>query len=1583
MNKILVAQKKIVENLYVKNGQLSDYFDIPVEQLEIIAAKIYEHVKKDIIDKIEIDFLALGIGDGRLEIPIMQCILKNQKEIVINLDYCDFSEQLLTRLLDHEFIKENERIRIDTANPLVKKDVYDYVHDLKEKKYDIITGFYLFHLLPNWEDVLALILSKFSSEKTCFLFSEEMGDTCWIDNIFFKDDDFEDINRQKDYMPLSPYRETLRKFWKTYHAIRDNRLGKPWIPLLSASNMSLITKCCDVLFESKATFATYWDINGYRLNDFKEFVKKSSQSFYPLNYGMQNQEKEDVYEHLKDCVIKNDDENCKRKEGTKIFIYSKSHSIEYNNIKKAILNQQFLEAITSLSVLPHYYEKTTSGIEAKSNTYAGVLWRNFLKLFTGQKLLFSYYLWEPTPSKIEKGRFIDSLPFSLINFNFSREELNKYIASYCLYDILKPKDFYLLESLLTDFSKTVSLYVTYSEESHDIHNPIVKIKQNFQSKFVIEIECSSDIYQDFLTTDCVVQFVNSIDTLNDTPDIQGQFTIFDFNSTISNVKKEKLEIVNEILSKRDEYTLKLKESSNRSKLKYLALFVAKLSDALKGFNVRLSTEYEEKKIREKKVRGVSKRIIESILIVPIIGRFNDNDSVFTKQIHFCLSDSLRKKSSQDENNFHKKEIGFGGYIMIIPKQEFSFYEDEWYIDNRNKVLNSILNIQSNIDGIQIYSNVLNQDITKQAIKSATAAIMSRNISHNLGSHIMAYLKQYLHSVEDIANRDTLIHLLPKFEEWSKNGGAPIAKELLKIEDETKTKTHIEMPFLVGLGRFISYLQERQDFIATICTDYIPYFASVNFKDFIYDELNPDLRCARHFGEKEIEGKVPDNLLLKYIANSEGVSRELEPVKNGTGETTSMKFKKGNNLKLKFHDFDGIERNHPDLERMRKIDFSLPGGIVGRQAFFSIIENIIRNAAKHGSREKNQNIELTINIFEYDDIKDSAEWKEEYKECVEVKNDELYIITVTDNLKENGNEKTIHKLENAIKEDYIDESGKLTDNSKGIKEVRISAAYLRGISAADEENHNKEVGKREKAPILRVKSVGVENNLQYIFCVQKCKRIAFVTDEHFVTDKQKKHLTKCNNNLKTAHCKLYDVESFGKETKMNYDFIVANTQNIYDKILPVSHSRIIAKDFSSELQNNFKSLLPSENYKDGDIVPVDEYLGKLYLELKLALGNKIDKIIIIDGKTNESSIKSEHIVRYTNDDDAKDKISLHSYAYRAHHDSGSELKYFYKKYIDSNSNFKTNAFNFIESITGGNSTDRLIRKEALNDLWFYSHANAMNARVAIFDERLFTKITGIEQKMLEKETGDNKWWRDILKKYEEIKDVENAKKKLLEELKNKTYPKKDSIEIILDSRLDFDDLKAKCENILKTRKPKSAKTQQAIVFEQKKISFFVCIFDADTGNFEIWGYNNNQSEDGKHYAKYEYLGKIIKKGNDSIKVDISNSMYSEKFDYFSIHQGLLDKIYDKFNIEENKKQEVTKQFFEQFVDKEKYKPVVKVKENSSYEFLPRFIIHSGRSKPSAKDMPQEQPFVQYSAIENAIMDCKYTLIDLLDHAHYER
>ena len=856
-----------------------------------------------------------------------------------------------------------------------------------------------------------------------------------------------------------------------------------------------------------------------------------------------------------------------------------------------------------------------------------------------------------------------------------------------------------------------------------------------------------------------------------------------------------------------------------------------------------------------------------------------------------------------DNNTLPLRYGLGGLFVLVNNNQLG----GMVVDGFEECIEICQKLIDKVSNMLISYYYLK--LTKQeSIKSAKSAIMARNLSHNLGSHVMAYLKQYLKSVQDVVAKGALVDLLINADfdfndnDIEKNGWNSCKGKIIEqIINNNKT----ELPFLVGLGRFISYLQERQDFIATVCTDYVPYYSTVNFKDFIYDELNPDCRSIRH---PDVVGLKTDNILLKFIAQSESLTREFEYEKDENGNELKDKVKdykkEDKNIIIKFGKFNGINAKEKDsegfndLEAMRKFEFSLPGGNVGRQAFFSIVENIIRNSAKHGNRKVN-NLELIIDIYDKNNLPDNLK---NYADYDEIKNDELYIITITDNTTDNT--KVVKDLTNeekgALYENYIDEQGKLLETNKGIKEIRISACYLRGIAVTDEEEYQK--SSQQKTPILQLFSTAPQNeerpneckpdqdHLQYVFCVPKPQNIAFV-----IPDKPEIDIKECNKNLQKQHCKVFTAEQFKGEKRKNYEFIVAQTDEVKNTILPYSHSRILTDNFETKIKNKFENFKVKECEKDNN-----GYLCELW-EKWLESENELQKITIIDkGDNNQLSDK---IQLYQNDDAALDAGNISNFIYRYHHSSKIEYEKFKNKYY---SDTFIKQIQFIETITGNNSTDRLIRHEKLDDLWYYKHLSAMQNRIAIIDERLFTKFTGIKQT----------------------------------ELSN--------------------------------LKEKSATNNVSMFFKQTNIDFYTLVYNESSKNFDLWGEDFDNKKDNPH-SIYKNLAQITQCNSFNVEFE-----ESKKYDFIVIHQGLLDKIYQKFTNYE--KQKVTEILFAKFSKNEIFKYKDK---NTEKCFLPGFLIHSGRSKPSDKDMPQRQPFIQFSALENAVSDCKYSLVELLTHAHYEK
>lgn len=270
-------------------------------------------------------------------------------------------------------------------------------------------------------------------------------------------------------------------------------------------------------------------------------------------------------------------------------------------------------------------------------------------------------------------------------------------------------------------------------------------------------------------------------------------------------------------------------------------------------------------------------------------------------------------------------------------------------------------------------------VRNESIKSAVAAIMSRNMSHNLGSHYLYYTKASL--------------------------------------EKLSTNARSNGPYVRGAAKVLSYIQGRMDYLATIvANDKYPY-GSVNFKSQIWDELTIDDFSKRHYGNcpnnefvnniensrkatihaqkeidklanllngisnleddaeitlkrKSVEQKIAElyrqlkkidqkgsynrttNYLLANLIRSENYSRpdviskvnEYRPlllyVSLWDDNTNCYNLFKGDN------DIDIMERERFLKDTLSKINLALPGGTMSCHAFYNILENFIRNSAKY-------------------------------------------------------------------------------------------------------------------------------------------------------------------------------------------------------------------------------------------------------------------------------------------------------------------------------------------------------------------------------------------------------------------------------------------------------------------------------------------------------------------------------------------------------------------------------------------------------------------------------------------------------------
>ena len=877
------------------------------------------------------------------------------------------------------------------------------------------------------------------------------------------------------------------------------------------------------------------------------------------------------------------------------------------------------------------------------------------------------------------------------------------------------------------------------------------------------------------------------------------------------------------------------------------------------------------------------------------------------------------------------------------------------------------------EGARETSQQMVELVKKESVKSAKAAIMSRNMSHNLGSHVMAYLKNDLRNVPSIFASKVLHELYPNF---------------FKPENSVTNGTNdiidkVELPFLVGLGNFIGYLQERQDYIATIASSYIPSFSPVNFKDSVYDELNPDMRFERHHGSDPNNHNRPQNILLSYIAKSEKLSRLK------SGDTNNHDIKLGYKYAGKIFGIDSNESDNEILAEMRHVNFALPGGIVGRQALFSIVENIIRNAAKHNNVQGDLHLifeaidgeKLKKNPNAFKDSISSACIRELYKSSKHI--EDLIILTITDN--QVCEEVTIKKLREALREPYIGPNAQL---NKGIKEIRISSTWLRGVDDDDlfapcPIDENESIPKNQMAPSVVIEK-SKEGNLRYAICLRKTYEFALVYGKE--DDESAKASFEKEFRLKEDSYKVVSEETI-KDSDTCYEYIIAKDSTVFGNIRPHVTNRCINKD---KIPYSVKASL-----KNGSSVFTPESIYQTYT----GIDEKSPCIVIDDPKHPKQIIYKKKIKTKR---DSKEKC----YMYRSHH--FAELD-FGAYWVERWSRLFKGEVACIDAITGDNSSDRLVRREKLDKKWYIGHLYAMQSHVAIFDERLFQIIHGLDESQMTsgrystteysimcqkgkwpEKSLNNRKLRDFAINVLHIPSNETLSINRFSELYSACISDIDKYkEISIKNRnMMTDFLEPFCfklkDNVEGHRHLTAAYKEKGVdVYTIIPLGKKECIIvGCSPYKYKCTEVKIQQNGTKKKVPKpvYQFHFKPIAqiKFNEETKNFDVKIKAKKLFRYLSIHQGLIDKMYTEFGINDNdskSKKDLLHKFYNAFMEE----PDI---ENID-AFMPRMTIHSGRGHITEKDMPNQQPFLQYSAIEHAVLDCKYSLVELLDFAKYKK
>lgn len=398
------------------------------------------------------------------------------------------------------------------------------------------------------------------------------------------------------------------------------------------------------------------------------------------------------------------------------------------------------------------------------------------------------------------------------------------------------------------------------------------------------------------------------------------------------------------------------------------------------------------------------------------------------------------------------DIGYGGVVFVLSDQ---------LSDSIKKFISVIINLKYKELAVTDWIEKNTLDIKKEAIKSAVAAIMSRNMSHNLGSHYLYYTKTHL---EKLAAK-----------------GGDLG------------------PDIRGAARVLGYMQARMDYLSTMISNDRYSYAGVNFKSQIYDELTIDDFSKRHFynelsdtewyekKNKEVieldrslrtylqdltgdtkEEKIKEkrdrikylkqdvvnklnlldgavknnrttNFLLTNLIYSENFSRTdiMDRTVDGTLNQLKLCVRyKGKDSKYAIFTGEAGAENEETLKStLSMMNVALPGGVMSCHAFFNVLENFIRNSAKYlqddfADVDGCKLLKITIAI---------EETKEE-DGC------EYYIFNIYDN-KANARKSVQSSLYDNLTERLkslviLDDDNSLDKSDKGFKEMLFSSIWLR-------------------------------------------------------------------------------------------------------------------------------------------------------------------------------------------------------------------------------------------------------------------------------------------------------------------------------------------------------------------------------------------------------------------------------------------------------------------------------------------------------------------------------------------------------------
>jgi len=676
-----------------------------------------------------------------------------------------------------------------------------------------------------------------------------------------------------------------------------------------------------------------------------------------------------------------------------------------------------------------------------------------------------------------------------------------------------------------------------------------------------------------------------------------------------------------------------------------------------------------------------------LLVFPLIASKN-----------YLLPSIYEKIFSKDElyDRDGKRRFQGTGHFIVYFKLNNEFVD--WDKEKNEQVKKLVIEVNNAVCRFVVNYNfnmgMRAQERLKSALtQSAITALMSRNMSHNLGSHVLTNVK---HQIEDLEKQQ---------------GDESVQGQLR------------------GLTALLQYLQERQDFIATIANDEFFPKGPLDFKNAVFDILAMDGPAYRHDSGNKINNYILDNIVrsenvarhgsLSGNAHPNATAIELQLVKvDASGRVTTFKSIGNREIGNEFAD----------------MTLSVNNGLNGRQALLIIFENIIRNAAKHDKEAlgRLENNTLLFSVI-FQERRDAHTGNTYYEITIADNKKNLAALKPKFSNPDGGNPSWIKDGRLLPLHILREDGGGIARDNKGIKEILISLAWLkygeRGKSGNTEINYDT----LQNEPWEIVDVVGVDDRFRvydfdapdqpaglsfgYRFHLAKYKNVHLLTREEL--EGGTKPLKETLADLPGAS--LYAVR------QSDYDTIMSNTASKAASVL-LSIPRLEPvpdRETEQSLNDRFDDLLEQNIKRRFDI----DALPRLRISENMspAFNDWNKQAVIRDQLGYERDWDRDH---------ANDEF-IH---YRTHYETIlDEAK------DEAKLDLRHNAI-FTEGISGGNFTHTLIRTN-ISRSSYLNIVEAALAKIAIVDERVFAKCHGRSPKERSRNPGqpDNPYWKYLEQK----------------------------------------------------------------------------------------------------------------------------------------------------------------------------------------------------------------------------------------------